>query len=584
MEEIQPVKKQKTGLETSRFSTRDSDTPGVQIEGVTQNNNLSSSSCSNPPGSPMRPLHQPFRFNISSSSGRSPLEPHAPLAPLEGSRIVRSDPFLSPLHYNPSFNAVSQLPLSITRDNEEAREVQRRHKMVSSFNETRKPLIMERLGDILSVLKRKRGAESSHVNSHSNEELLWDNLITQAETFVQNVESMSSFCQFLTNRTASGNINNGYFCILPNEIIYQIFSYLEVKDLSLCRCVNREWNKIIADDEIYKLICIKKSYPLKKPDNRSWKWMALAQSRIFPENNPVKKGCGTFHWPDHKGYYIGEWDSDQRHGYGVQQWSDGSQYHGEWYQDNKHGQGTMTWADGQCYTGEWRNNRKEGRGVEVWADGRRYVGEYKNSNMDGEGVYSWPGGDYYEGEWKDDNMHGHGTYTWPNGSTYCGNWANDEHNGQGRYTCGPESYEGEWRNNLRHGRGREMWGNGVLYEGGWKDNKKDGEGVFTWPDGDYVKGRWENGKRMGVGGFVKKNQQKVFYQLWRDIDSDELDKGEERLIELGTVEEYGEGENIDLERVSKRKSDMDRANEEEETRDRKKTKLVEPLAHKPGEL
>jgi hypothetical protein len=52
-----------------------------------------------------------------------------------------------------------------------------------------------------------------------------------------------------------------------------------------------------------------------------------------------------------RGRFIGEWKYNMRHGYGIQQWHDGSVYDGEWQEDKRDGHGTMTWADGQSYTG-----------------------------------------------------------------------------------------------------------------------------------------------------------------------------------------------------------------------------------------
>eukprot|EP01117_Protostelium_nocturnum_P008802 TRINITY_DN3153_c0_g3_i2.p1 TRINITY_DN3153_c0_g3~~TRINITY_DN3153_c0_g3_i2.p1 ORF type:complete len:639 (-),score=190.96 TRINITY_DN3153_c0_g3_i2:114-2030(-) len=484
---------------------------------------------------------------------------------------------VSPLSFNSQYNSTpgffSLAFQGISKESEE----EKRYQSINSFISNKRPKIMQKLGEIMSILKQNpEGGEKI-----DGEGSVWCPLLDDVDQFYSKIESISQFSRFLMKKETSvvNSVNNGYFCVLPDEIIYHIFSYLEMKDMYICATVNRDWNRLASDDTIYKLICEKKGYSLRKPVHKSWKWMALVQCKIFPTSPVAKSGCGTFVFPENKGQYVGEWEKDLRHGFGVQQWTDKSQYIGEWFTDNKHGQGTMTWADGQCYTGEWKNNRKEGKGVEVWADGRKYIGEYKNSNMDGHGTYTWPGGDHYEGQWRDDNMHGFGTYTWPNGSVYSGDWANDEHNGHGEYKCGEETYEGEWRNNLRHGTGREMWGNGMKYEGGWKDNKKDGDGLFIWKDCDYYKGKWENGRRIGSGAFV--SNRNVFYQMWKDSDLvDESDKGLSRAIQVGKVDEFGEFNELDVEKVVNRKNEMDRTNEEESMRDRKKTKPVEPFSHK----
>ena len=51
--------------------------------------------------------------------------------------------------------------------------------------------------------------------------------------------------------------------------------------------------------------------------------------------------------------YTGEWNNDnQRHGFGVQIWNDGSKYEGQWKNDKANGKGRLIHADGDVYEGE----------------------------------------------------------------------------------------------------------------------------------------------------------------------------------------------------------------------------------------
>jgi hypothetical protein len=44
-------------------------------------------------------------------------------------------------------------------------------------------------------------------------------------------------------------------------------------------------------------------------------------------------------------------------------------YVGEYQFDKKHGFGIYTWADGRKYAGEWVNSKRNGRGKIIFVDG-----------------------------------------------------------------------------------------------------------------------------------------------------------------------------------------------------------------------
>ncbi|HSX13277.1 MAG TPA: hypothetical protein VLE96_02525 [Chlamydiales bacterium] len=54
--------------------------------------------------------------------------------------------------------------------------------------------------------------------------------------------------------------------------------------------------------------------------------------------------------------YEGEWEGNERHGFGIQFWPNGAYYSGTWFNDLRHGEGLFVWADGTYYQGIWVNN------------------------------------------------------------------------------------------------------------------------------------------------------------------------------------------------------------------------------------
>lgn len=49
-----------------------------------------------------------------------------------------------------------------------------------------------------------------------------------------------------------------------------------------------------------------------------------------------------------------------RHGYGIYQTPDGSNYKGNWQADLMHGEGILTYSNGKIITGNWVNDRLNG--------------------------------------------------------------------------------------------------------------------------------------------------------------------------------------------------------------------------------
>jgi hypothetical protein len=102
--------------------------------------------------------------------------------------------------------------------------------------------------------------------------------------------------------------------------------------------------------------------------------------------------------PEPNMIYRGEWKNDMRHGYGVQNFYDGSRFEGQW----EYGQqrfGTYVWADGAEYSGDFSGPVLEGRGTMKLED-EVITGNWLDSKLEGEkGERRMANGDRYIGKW-----------------------------------------------------------------------------------------------------------------------------------------------------------------------------------------
>lgn len=84
--------------------------------------------------------------------------------------------------------------------------------------------------------------------------------------------------------------------------------------------------------------------------------------------NPIF-GVGFY---EGKGYYIGEWLGNQRHGWGKHTFKDGSIYEGYFENDQRNGFGTYYYASGEVYKGYWKNDLMNGEG-EISSNNKKAV-------------------------------------------------------------------------------------------------------------------------------------------------------------------------------------------------------------------
>lgn len=122
--------------------------------------------------------------------------------------------------------------------------------------------------------------------------------------------------------------------------------------------------------------------------------------------------------------YTGEWASNQRNGFGTNNYSSGSVYEGEWKNDMRHGHGKMVYENGDIYEGQWYQDAPHSRGSMSYADQTMYIGLWVNGRRCGEGCYESSDG-VYCGSWKNDMKNGPGRYTYPSGNVLNGIWMND---------------------------------------------------------------------------------------------------------------------------------------------------------------
>ena len=61
--------------------------------------------------------------------------------------------------------------------------------------------------------------------------------------------------------------------------------------------------------------------------------------------------------------YVGQWISNQRHGQGRMQYSNGDAYEGSWIKDHRNGLAKYFYANGDVFVGRYEHNRREGLGT-----------------------------------------------------------------------------------------------------------------------------------------------------------------------------------------------------------------------------
>lgn len=169
------------------------------------------------------------------------------------------------------------------------------------------------------------------------------------------------------------------------------------------------------------------------------------------------------------------------------------------------------WTQSHKYIGEWNDNDKAGYGIQIYPNGDKY--EVRRLTVVGHlgkqhalrqwnllGALQWKVKVWcesrlrreYTGEWMNDKREGRGAFFYKNGDRYDGLWAND----------------------LSQGEGRMIYANGDIFEGQWHEGKRNGYGSLTKRNGDHYEGQWVNDKREGQGSYYYKEKAKMFVGEW----------------------------------------------------------------------
>lgn len=202
--------------------------------------------------------------------------------------------------------------------------------------------------------------------------------------------------------------------------------------------------------------------------------------------------------------YKGSFENDVRKGRGELIYASGDRYVGEWESNCRHGPGKVFFMDGSVFTGHFSRGHREGKGTLVYASGDKYTGLFNNDLPHGEGELRLISGFRYDGSFSAGLFHGKGTVTWPSGTTYTGDWKHGIREGSGVLKCADgSSYKGEWKGNRRHGQGTQSYVDGYEYEyvGHWTDNVRHGQGKLTNIDGSNYQGGFKSGVVHGHGTY-----------------------------------------------------------------------------------
>lgn len=131
--------------------------------------------------------------------------------------------------------------------------------------------------------------------------------------------------------------------------------------------------------------------------------------------------------------YDGEWENDERHGYGEQIFSYSHSQQCLKAQRMKHGH-----IRGYGYFGQWDHNKRQGWGMLILPPISSilpiiYEGHFENNDVHGRGTCGYSDGSKYEGVWKHGVRDGRGLYTLSDGSVYEGRFRNDKMEGNATF-------------------------------------------------------------------------------------------------------------------------------------------------------
>lgn len=192
--------------------------------------------------------------------------------------------------------------------------------------------------------------------------------------------------------------------------------------------------------------------------------------------------------------YIGETEFNERTGFGICTYSNGSKYEGEWKYNKQNGLGRLTLINGSIYKGEFKNNRPDGY-VE-YSDNNGFVikGMMKNFSYLSETPIIinntrtlqkfeiCPFNNIDTQAFASDLVNGFGKIINKDNSIYQGNIKQSYQNGLGIFVKDNVVFIGNKINRAYNGYCEIIYRDGTQFFGCFKNNKKEGLGLFLSKD------------------------------------------------------------------------------------------------------
>ena len=131
----------------------------------------------------------------------------------------------------------------------------------------------------------------------------------------------------------------------------------------------------------------------------------IAANKVGCVSGNCADGFGVFITPTRE-RYVGEFAEGDKHGQGIQYYSDGKlKYKGAFQDDERAGFGTYYFRNGDRYVGQFAKNASNGKGTYHFSDGDRFVGLFREGKRHGYGVLYDSDGDKQEaGQYEDDEL------------------------------------------------------------------------------------------------------------------------------------------------------------------------------------
>ena len=216
-----------------------------------------------------------------------------------------------------------------------------------------------------------------------------------------------------------------------------------------------------------------------------------------------------------EGHYSGQVNSaGQRHGYGVQNYSDGAVYRGYWANDRQHIIGRHVSAKGDKCEGMWADGQFTGWGHCVFTNGNAKEGQWKDGKLNGSGRIKSEE-NIRIGWFKEDELSEFGVKIVSVSEFTIGTWEGNMPNGNMLKFKKNILLWGEYKAGVLQGNITVLYENGVRYVGEWRKGMRHGKGVEYYP-AKYITGVWNKDNRTEKGEYADTDRfrEKQDHSLW----------------------------------------------------------------------